>query len=144
MKIYLASFLVTLACLLASTPAYAHEIDQIEADVPFAFHAGNAEFPKGKYTFHITESSGICTMEVRSADGQTFALIQIRNVQAQQPSQTTELIFTLDGGRYFLSEILDTEDMYKCTLVAVGSSKERDANMESETALHLPAHSYFD
>jgi hypothetical protein len=136
---YLASFLVALVCLLAGTPAYAQKIEQIEADIPFAFHAGIAKFPEGKYTFHITETSEISTMEVKSADGQSSALVEIRNVQAQQPSQTTELIFTLNGGGYFLSAILDTEDKYQCTLVDVDSSKECDANMESETALHVPA-----
>jgi hypothetical protein len=144
LKNYLASFVVALVCLLAGTPAYAQKIDQIEADIPFAFHAGIAKFPEGKYTFHITETSEISTMEVKSADGQSSALVEIRNVQAQQPSQTTELIFTLKEGGYFLLEILDTEDKYKCTLVDVGSSKECDANMESETALHVPAHSPAD
>jgi hypothetical protein len=140
LKNYLASFVVALVCLLAGTPAYAQKIDQIEADIPFAFHAGIAKFPEGKYTFHITETSEISTMEVKSVDGQSSALVEIRNVQAEQPSQITELIFTLKGGGYFLLQILDTENKYKCTLVDVDSSKECDANMESETALHAPAH----
>lgn len=140
MKTYLASFVVVLGCLLAGSPAYAQQVDQIEADIPFPFHAGVAKFPAGKYTFHVTEISEISTMEVQSADGRASALLEIRNVQAQQPSKTTELIFTQYGGRYFLMRILDTEDKYSRTLVDTGYLKKYDASLGSGKTLHVPAY----
>jgi hypothetical protein len=144
LKIYLASLVVALGCLLAGASAYAQQVDQIEADIPFPFHAGIAKFPAGKYTFHVTEIAEISTMEVQSADGQSSALLEIRNVQAQQPSKTTELIFTQYGGRYFLLRILDMGDKYSRTLVDIGYLKKYDAALNSGKALHVPAHRSFD
>ena len=80
MKAHMASVMVALLCGCAA--AHAQSVDQLEADIPFSFHAGMVTFPAGKYGFQLTEVAGTSTMEARSADGLYTALMEIRNSKA--------------------------------------------------------------
>ena len=49
-------------------------IGQLEADIPFTFHAGGAKLPPGKYTIHFLDNMDLGVMEIQSADGRTAAM----------------------------------------------------------------------
>jgi hypothetical protein len=96
-----------LSMLFGGGVAQAQLIGEIEADVPFPFHAGLAKFPAGHYIFHMEEGSDLSTMEIQSADGQHAALFEVRDAQTPRPPHTGELIFNHVGDRYFLAKIFD-------------------------------------
>src|ERR1700733_8783715 len=108
MKKYQLYLLTIVAIALAAgIGAQAQIIGQIEANIPFQFHAGGAKFPAGKYVLRVKEGSDLGTMEIQSYDGHSSALFEIRDAQAATSPQKTELVFKHVGNRYFLSRIFD-------------------------------------
>ena len=111
MKKYQLHLLSIVAIALAAgISAHAQIIGQIEANIPFQFHAGNAKFPAGKYILRVEQGSDLGTMEIQSYDGHSSALFEIRDAQAPTSPKKTELIFNHVGNRYFLSKIFDQEE----------------------------------
>jgi hypothetical protein len=74
------------ACVFAltmyPTKADAQIVGDMEANIPFQFHAGNTKLPPGKYVVHVLEDSDLTMMEISSADGSTSALFQVRPAEA--------------------------------------------------------------
>src|SRR6266852_3044181 len=58
--------------------AHAQIIGDLNVNVPFQFHAGNAKFPAGKYRIHMLDNSDLTVMEITSADGSTSALLEVQ------------------------------------------------------------------
>jgi hypothetical protein len=87
--------------------ANAQIVGGIEANVPFAFHAGNAKFPAGKYNLRMLDGLDLTVMEISSADGRHTAVFQVREGQAKTDPAKTELIFNKYGDQYFLSQVFD-------------------------------------
>jgi hypothetical protein len=73
------------ACVFALTmyasKADAQIVGDMEANIPFQFHAGNTKLPPGKYVVHALEDSDLTMMEISSADGSTSALCPARRGQ---------------------------------------------------------------
>lgn len=90
-----------------ASKAQAQIVGEIEADIPFQFHAGNAKFPAGKYIIKMLDDSNLEVMEIRSADGRHAAVFQVRGAQAETNPSKTELIFNKYGDQYFLSKMFD-------------------------------------
>ena len=65
------------ACVFAltmyPTKADAQIVGDMEANIPFQFHAGNTKLPPGKYVVHVLEGSDLTMMEISNADGSTSA-----------------------------------------------------------------------
>ena len=71
-------------------------IGQIEANIPFQFHAGSAKFPASKYILRVEQGSDLGTMEIQSYDGHSSALFEIRDAQAPtSPTKRNSFLTTL-------------------------------------------------
>lgn len=80
---------------------------EIEADIPFQFHAGDAKLPAGKYTIRPLDDSDERVLEIRSADGKVSALFSVEPTRAGAAPAKSELIFNKYGNRYFLSQLVE-------------------------------------
>jgi hypothetical protein len=127
-----------LSMLFGGGVAQAQLIGEIEADVPFPFHAGLAKFPAGHYIFHMEEGSDLSTMEIQSADGQHAALFEVRDAQTPRPPHTGELIFNHVGDRYFLAKIFDDGNKNGSAVLDAGYSKKFGASREAGEQKHVP------
>lgn len=108
------SIFMALGLLIAfgASRAQAQIVGEIEADIPFQFHAGNARFPAGKYILKMLDNSDLDAMEIRSADGNHAAIFQVMSAQAETSPSKTELIFNKYGNQYFLSKVFDEANKY--------------------------------
>jgi hypothetical protein len=105
----LLSLFIALVLGLTMYPskAQAQIIGNLEADIPFQFHAGNTELPPGKYIIHVLDNSDLTIMEISSADGKMSALFDVRDAESKSTPPSNELIFNKYGNRYFLAKVFD-------------------------------------
>ena len=104
-----AAMLAAFLCAAAIYPAKseAQMLGDLEADIPFQFHAGDAKLPAGRYTIHRLDDSNEAVLEITSADGKVSAVFSIEASQASTTPVKSELIFNKYGDRYFLSQLFD-------------------------------------
>jgi hypothetical protein len=104
-------FLVAFVALTVS-PAAVHGqiVGNLEANIPFAFHAGNTKLPPGTYRIHMLDNTDLTVMEITSADGSMSALFEVESAQAKTKPVKSELIFSRYGNHYFLSKLFDQDD----------------------------------
>ena len=95
------------ALTMYSSKAQAQIVGNLEADIPFQFHAGNTELPPGKYVIHMLDNSDLTMMEISSADGRMSALLDVREAEANSEPTRDELIFNKYGNRYFLAKLFE-------------------------------------
>jgi len=105
----LLSLFIALVFALALYPskAQAQIVGEIEANIPFQFHAGNVKLPAGRYFIHVLDNTDLTVMEITSADGSTSALFDVQGTQATSSPAKSELIFDKYGNRYFLAKLFD-------------------------------------
>jgi hypothetical protein len=137
---YLPPALVALLLALALFPAEAHAqiIGNIEANIPFQFHAGDTRFPPGKYIIRVLDDSDLSVMEISSVDGSTSVLFEVEPAQASSTPGKTELIFHRYGNRYFLTKLFDEGSADGSRVVA--SRYEKGISQETASEEHVPAH----
>jgi hypothetical protein len=106
---HLLSLLIALVFALTIYPTRAHAqiVGDLEVNVPFQFHAGNAKLPPGKYVIHKLDDSNLTVMEISSADGSPSALFEVQAAEANSAPAKSELIFNKYGDRYFLAKLFD-------------------------------------
>jgi hypothetical protein len=102
-----AAGLIGLAGLLGAPPARAQVEAVMQADIPFSFHAGDAQLPAGKYRIQAPEDSYGRVMEIYGPDGQA-ALFQVIGTESRTPSPDSELVFHKYGDNYYLWKISET------------------------------------
>jgi hypothetical protein len=109
---HVLSLLIALVFALTIYPgeAKAQIIGDLEVNIPFHFHVGNAKLPAGNYRIHMLDDSNQAVMEIISADGSTSALFQVQEAQAQNTPGQNELLFNKYGNRYFLTRVFDAGD----------------------------------
>jgi hypothetical protein len=95
------------ALTLYPSKAQAQIVGEIEANIPFQFHAGNVKLPAGRYFIHVLDNTDLTVMEITSADGSTSALFDVQGTQATSSPAKSELIFDKYGNRYFLAKLFD-------------------------------------
>jgi len=95
------------ALTLHPSKAQAQIVGEIEANIPFQFHAGNVRLPAGRYFVHVLDNTDLTVMEITSADGSTSALFDVQGTQATSSPAKSELIFDKYGNRYFLAKLFD-------------------------------------
>jgi hypothetical protein len=78
---------------MSTISAQGQIIGQLEANIPFTFHAGGAKLPPGKYTIHVLDNTDLSQMEIQSADGHTSALFEVREAQDSTAPKKSELVF---------------------------------------------------
>jgi hypothetical protein len=126
------------ALTMYPTKAQAQIVGNLEADIPFQFHVGNAKLPPGKYTIHVLDNSDLTVMEISSTDGSSSALFEVRDAQANSAPGKSELIFNKYGHRYFLEKLFDESNPSGSAVVKSGYEK-RIAQAAAEGQEHVPA-----
>ena len=121
-----------------SSKAQAQIIGNLEADIPFQFHAGNTELPPGKYVIHILDNSDLTIMEISSADGKMSALFDVREAEANSTPARDELIFNKYGNRYFLAKLFDESNADGSAVIESRYEKRID-KATAEAQEHVPA-----
>jgi len=124
---------------MSTISAQAQIIGQLEADIPFTFHAGGSKLPPGKYVIHVLDNTDLSLMEIESADGRTAALFQVREAQDSTEPKKTELVFNHYGDRYFLAKVFDEGDKVGSAVVDSGYSKQYASGRETAEQKDVPA-----
>jgi hypothetical protein len=91
----------------------------VRVNIPFAFHAGDADFPAGEYVMQYLYSSNIM---VRSVDGQDGAFVSINRATALKNVPAYSVSFNRYGEQYFLAA-LDNGD-FKASVLKTGAEKK--------------------
>src|SRR5713226_9682221 len=137
---HLLSLLIALVFALTIYPSKAHAqiIGDLEVNIPFQFHAGNAKLPAGKYVIRMLDDSNLTIMEISSADGSTSALFEVQETEANSTPAKSELIFNKYGNRYFLAKLFD-EGNPSGSQVLKSRYEKRISQAASEPQAHVPA-----
>ena len=137
----LLSFLVlsVFALTIFAGKAHAQIVGDLDVDIPFQFHAGNARLPAGKYRIHVLDGSDLTVMEITSADGSTSALFEVQDAEANATPAKSELIFNKYGNRYFLSKVFD-EGNPSGSQVLKSRYEKKISQATAEAQAHVPAH----
>ena len=130
---------LVLALTIYASKANAQIIGDLEVNIPFQFHAGNAKLPAGEYRIHVLDDSDLTVMEISSADGSTSALFQVQNTDANSTPAKSELIFNKYGNRYFLAKLFD-EGNPSGSEVPKSQYEKRISQEAMEAQEHVPAH----
>jgi hypothetical protein len=109
---------------MSTISAQGQIIGQLEANIPFTFHAGGAKLPPGKYIVHVLDNTDLTLMEIQSADGRTAALFEVREALDSTEPKKSELVFSHYGNRYFLSKLFDDGDKLGSAVVESGYAKK--------------------
>jgi hypothetical protein len=124
---------------MSTISAQGQIIGQLEANIPFTFHAGGAKLPPGKYVIHVMEGSDLGLMEIQSADGHTSALFEVREALDSTSPKKNELVFNHYGSRYFLSKLFDEGEPVGSAVVESGYAKQYASGLESAEERDVPA-----
>jgi hypothetical protein len=124
---------------MSTISAQGQIIGELEANIPFTFHAGGAKLPPGKYIIHVLDGSDLSIMEIESADARTSALFEVREAQASTTPQKAVLVFNHYGNRYFLSKLFDGADTLGSAVVDSGYSKKYAPGEASVEEKDVPA-----
>jgi hypothetical protein len=132
---------IALVFTLTFSPSKAHAqiIGELEANIPFQFHAGTAKFPAGKYLIHVLDNTDLKVMEIRSADGSTSALFEVHDAEANSAPAKSELIFNKYGNHYFLAKLFDEGNPSGST-VDESRYEKTVSKAAAEAQAHVPAH----
>jgi hypothetical protein len=137
--LFLSFIAMVFTITFSPSKAHAQTSGEIEANIPFQFHAGNTKLPAGKYVIHTLDNADLTLMEISSADGSTSALFEVRQTEADSTPTKTELIFNKYGNRYFLAKLYDEGNPDGSTLDK--SSYEKMAGQAAaEAQARVPAH----
>lgn len=102
---YISLTIVIFAGALAtSVQAQSSSSQRIVASIPFAFNAGKASLPAGKYTITVLNpTSDRRILQIRSANGRSVAMIMTSDVIGDV-SENSKLVFERDGDRYYFAQ----------------------------------------
>jgi len=127
------------ALTIYPSKAHAQIIGELEANIPFQFHAGNIKLPAGKYVIHMLDDSNLTIMEITSADGSTSALFEVHEAEANSAPAKSELIFNKYGNRYFLAKLFD-EGNPGGNEVAESRYEKMVSKAAAEAQIHVATH----
>lgn len=106
---YIIALLLTLAGF-GSTLASAQDV--VTSTVPFDFVIGNQTFHAGKYSIRPSSNDSLRgPLALRSADGKITSFFTPTTAESTQ-TDGAKLVFTHEGGKYFLTEIVGASDVY--------------------------------
>jgi hypothetical protein len=136
---FLLLFIALVVLTTYPSKAQAQIVGDLEVNIPFQFHAGNAKLPAGEYRVHMLDDSGLTLVEISSADGSASALFQVREADAKSTPDKSELIFNKCGDRYFLAELF--EEGSSAGSQVVESRYEKAVSQKAmEAQQHVTAH----
>jgi hypothetical protein len=119
--------------------ARAQVIGEMEANIPFAFYAGNAKFPAGQYIIRVLDGADTTVMEISSSNGSTSTLFEVHSAEANSTPAKSELIFNKYGDSYFLAKLFD-EGNASGSAVVESLYEQRVSRATLEAQTHVPAH----
>jgi hypothetical protein len=129
---------LVLALTVCASKGKAQIVGDLEVNIPFQFHAGNAKLPAGQYRIHVLDGSDLTVMEISSADGSTSALFQVQDAEANSTPAKSELIFNKYGSSYFLAKSFDEGNPSGSRILE--SRYEKRVSQEAvEAQTHVPA-----
>jgi hypothetical protein len=135
----LSSFIaMVFALTIYPTQAHAQIIGDLEAKIPFQFHAGNAELPAGEYRIRMMDDSDLTVMQISRMDGSASAVFQVQEADKNSEPTKSELIFHKYGNRYFLAKLFD-ESNPDGSQVVESSYEKKVSQATSQTQEHVPA-----
>src|SRR5260370_16913906 len=84
--------LIALSFALTIHPSKAHAqiIGELEANIPFQFHAGDAKLPAGRYFIRVLNNSDLPIMEISSVAGSPSALFPVPDAQPNSAPPTND------------------------------------------------------
>lgn len=130
---------VVLALSIGLRKTYAQIAGDLEVNIPFSFHVGNAKLPPGKYHIHVLDHSDLTVLEITSADDSTSVLFEVETTPANSSPAMSELIFNKYGNAYFLSRVSDEGSAGGIKVLA--SRYEKRVDQEGPPSQeHVPAH----
>ena len=134
------SLLIALLFALTICPSKAHAqiIGDLEAKIPFQFHAGNTELPAGEYRIRMMDDSDLTVMQISRMDGSASAVFQVQETDKNSEPTKSELIFHKYGNRYFLAKLFD-ESNPDGSQVVESSYEKKVSQATSQTQEHVPA-----
>jgi hypothetical protein len=106
-QLLLSFIALSFALTIYPGKAHAQIVGDLEANIPFQFHAGDAKLPPGRYVIHVLNNSDLSLMEISSVDGSISALFAVHDAEANSTPAKIELIFNKYGDRYFLAKLFD-------------------------------------
>ena len=135
----LSSFIaMVFALTIYPTQAHAQIIGDLEAKIPFQFHAGNTELPAGDYRIRMMDDSDLTVMQISRMDGSASAVFQVQEADKNSEPTKSELIFHKYGNRYFLAKLFD-ESNPDGSQVVESSYEKKVSQATSQTQEHVPA-----
>jgi hypothetical protein len=137
---HLVPLLIAFAFAITVFPTRAHAqiIGELEANIPFQFHAGDAKLPAGTYIIRVLGTYDLSLMEISSVDGSASALFTVRDAEANSAPAKNELIFNKYGNRYFLAKMFD-EGNPNGSKVDESRYEKTVSQATAEAQAHVPA-----
>jgi hypothetical protein len=81
--------------------------------IPFAFTAGENNFPAGEYCIEKESSKGNkIEIKISSKDGKQTALVLARRVETDHQTAQTKLLFNQYAEKYFLTQLWGHDEKY--------------------------------
>jgi hypothetical protein len=137
-QLLLSFIALSFALTIHQSKAHAQVVGDLEANIPFQFHAGDAKLPPGKYIIHPVDSSDLTIMGISSADGSTSAVFEVHDAEANFTPTKSELIFNKYGNRYFLAKLFDERNP-SGTTVDESRYEKKVSQGAIEAQAHVPA-----
>ena len=137
-QLLLSFIALSFALTVHPTRAHAQIVGELEANIPFQFHAGDAKLPAGTYVIRVLGTSDLSLMEISSVDGSASALFTVHDAEANSAPATNELIFNKYGKRYFLAKLFD-EANPNGSKVDESRYEKTVSKATAEAQAHVPA-----
>lgn len=87
---------------LFAAAAFADDGDRISAKIPFAFTAGQMQYPAGTYTFVVNDPENPNVLTIESANGKRDQFILARATETETAHYSSAVVFDKIGSQYFL------------------------------------------
>lgn len=115
--------LVTLAAV--NTHAQSAGAHKVVATIPFAFTAGKATLPAGRYTVAVMNpTSDQKILQIRRTDGRATAMVMTTHVMVNV-SDDAKLVFHRYGDRYYFAQAQMAGDSTSLAAVKTRSEKKQ-------------------
>ena len=103
--IYIAALMIVGALSPNTQAQTSRNTQQLRANIPFAFDAGNKILAAGDYKVQVVNpSSDHSVLQIASTDGKSSVMVKTTDIQGQS-SEKAKLTFRRYGDQYFLAQI---------------------------------------
>lgn len=117
--------------LLATTQAVRAQ-EPVQANIPFAFTAGDTALPAGEYRIEKVHGSSHVLL-IRCTEGSPAIMVPTLPAASNGPQEKTKLIFDRYGDRYFLAQIWSAGSSRGSELPKSAKEKEQGLLARNET-----------